>query len=648
MSLSTPKLRAMALSLPLLLAATACHANDEARETFLKAEQALARNELVEFSRLERSLDDYPLQPYLRADYLLKNLGYEHEGEIADFIDADYDAPRTRYVNHRWLRYLARKGDQERLTRYYRASKDATVECNYLLARLAQGIDRDQIFTRTTDLWKVGKSQPKACDPLFKLWREAGYLTSDIAYERLVIAASRGQVSLANYLRRYLEADQQYLANLWARARRSPSRIHQANFFPGKNPREADIAAYALQRIIWGTPDRALATWDRLDRKLAFSDAQRADITRTFALALGSDHHPQSRQWLDAVPPSHEDSLVWQWRLAYAGKAQDWELLDNWLARLEPDEAQKPKWVYWRARILMARGQQDPAEQLLQTIAHERDYYGYLAAAIIGQPPNLGHRPLQIDQQLAEEIALLPAAQRSFELLQLERLRDARREWLFLTRDFDTPRLEAAAHLAFKWGWHEQAIFTLARAKNWDDLDMRFPLAHKEDFIARATAQKIEPSWAIAVARQESAFTRDAISPAGAYGLMQIMPGTAKTHARQYKLKYRSRSQLLNPDFNIRFGVQYLDQLQKQLGNNPILASAAYNAGKHRVDRWIDHEPIAADIWIENIPFHETRRYIKNVMTYRAIYNQLLKGQDDIFGRINEMQIGRTEPAKSP
>ena len=648
MSLSALKIRALLRSLPLLLAATACHASDKARETFLEAEQALERNRLVEFSRLEKSLGDYALQPYLRANYLLKNLDYGHEQEIAAFLEADYDAPRTQYVNHRWLQYLARKGDRERLTRYYRASKDATVECNYLLGRLAQKVDPDQIFTRTSDLWKVGKSQPKACDPLFNLWRKAGYLTPELAYERLVIAASRGQVNLAGYLQRFLPADQQYLAGLWAKARRNPSAIHGTGFFPGKDPREADIAAYALQRIIWGSPDPTLATWDRLDGKLAFSDAQRADIARTFALALASEHHPRSRQWLDAVPESHEDSLVWQWRLAYAGKAQDWKLLDNWLARLKPDLAQNPKWVYWRARILMARDQQEQAEQLLRTIAGERDYYGYLAAAIIGQLPSLGHRPLQVDQQLAEEIALLPAARRSFELLQLERLRDARREWLFLTRDFDEPRLEAAAHLAFRWGWHEQAIFTLARAKNWDDLDMRFPLAHKEDFVARATDQKIEPSWAIAVARQESAFTRDAISPAGAYGLMQIMPGTAKAHARQYKLKYRSRSQLLNPDFNIRFGVQYLDELQKQLGNNPILASAAYNAGKHRVDRWINHEPLPADVWIENIPFQETRRYIKNVMTYRAIYNQLLEGQDDIFGRISRMQIGRTDPAKAP
>ena len=168
------------------------------------------------------------------------------------------------------------------------------------------------------------------------------------------------------------------------------------------------------------------------------------------------------------------------------------------------------------------------------------------------------------------------------------------------------------------------AIIGVAQAKYWDDIALRFPMPYSETFSALAGRYKIDTNWARAIARQESAYQPHARSHVGARGLMQLMPKTAQSTAKHHNISYKNSSDLYQPETNINIGVAYLAEMQEKFDNNQIYATAAYNAGPHRVKQWLKQRgELPVDIWIETIPFSETRRYVMNVMAYHAVYRTL-------------------------
>src|SRR5690606_11198374 len=211
---------------------------------------------------------------------------------------------------------------------------------------------------------------------------------------------------------------------------------------------------------------------------------------------------------------------------------------------------------------------------------------------------------------------------------------DARREWYHISRVFSREELIAQAKLAHDLDWHFPAIRTLSQARHWDDLDVRFPMPYRSSLTSAAKSRGLHSSWVYAITRQESAFMDDARSHAGAIGLMQLMPATARETARRFGISLNSTYQVLKPETNIQLGTAYLSQVSAQFDGHRILASAAYNAGPTRVRQWLrgaDH--LESDVWVENIPFDEPRQYVQNVLTYSVIYGQKLNAPQQLVER---------------
>ena len=205
-----------------------------------------------------------------------------------------------------------------------------------------------------------------------------------------------------------------------------------------------------------------------------------------------------------------------------------------------------------------------------------------------------------------------PGIVRAKELLALKRWPDARREWFHVTKELSDLEAAKAAQLAHDWGWHARAIITLAGTEHLDDLGLRFPTPHQVDVTGRASDYALDRAWVFAVARQESAFMPDARSPKGALGLMQIMPATGKDIASKLKKPGFKTRDLLDSATNLRFGSWYLRDLLNRMRHHRVLAIASYNAGPHRTRRWLPADgALDADIWIETVPFRETRRYLR-------------------------------------
>ncbi|MFT5173716.1 MAG: soluble lytic murein transglycosylase, partial [Gammaproteobacteria bacterium] len=301
--------------------------------------------------------------------------------------------------------------------------------------------------------------------------------------------------------------------------------------------------------------------------------------------------------------------------------ARNFDALLKAVDAMGPDQAKRERWRYWRARSLTVLGRNEEAEQALRLLAGERDYYGFLAADQIQQPYVLGHRALASS---AARLALLERDQRVLrtrEWLALRHSVDARREWIALLGIFEPQQRREAAILANSWQWHEGAIRATAKAAAWDDLNIRFPLAHRADVDTAAVRSQLLASRIYAVARQESAFMRDIRSSAGALGLMQLMPATARQVARKAGQKKPDRRAILKPSNNLLLGSLYLAHLQSLYGGHVVLATAAYNAGPGRVRRWRQiPRTVDSQAWVEAIPFTETRRYVRNVLTNQVIY----------------------------
>ena len=344
------------------------------------------------------------------------------------------------------------------------------------------------------------------------------------------------------------------------------------------------------------------------------------------ASRLARDPDKKINQRLITLLPSHLhlDTKLSEKRLQAALQENDWQWALQTIKALSPEEQKQEQWRYWHSRALIELGRKLEGRKLLQSLAKERSYYGFLAAQRLGDKPNLAHMALQADQQLVETLAKRPGLKRALELIKLDRPLLARQEWNLALVGAGQEELKAAARLAQQWEWPSQSILTLARLRQWNDLELRFPLAHKQAITDQAKDHGIDIAWIYAILRQESAFMSDAKSSAGARGLMQLMPKTAKQVAKELKQSPVKLEDLYQPEVNIKLGAGYLNKVYRQLQESPVLATAAYNAGPHRVRSWLPEQSQASDIWIETIPFRETREYLKRVLAYTVIYSYRL------------------------
>ncbi len=608
----------------------------EQRQAFLSAERQMGSVKKTDAVALLKKLEDYPLQPYLQQRWLLRNLG--DNKEIAAFLKTFRGSPLDWPLRKPWLMQLVRKNQGGLFLENYPGSSDAELECHALMFRLKADPDNAAaIWPQVQELWTVARSQPKACDPLFSQWRTAGALTTDVVWRRVQLSAEGGDASLIPYLKTLLPTSEQYLADMYLQTRRNPAEIARRGFFPGKQVKERDILAYGLKRLVWRSPDQALQVWQRHEKDPYFTHAQRLDVQRQFAIALASKGDKRADNWLDSLPAEVLDNNLAHWRVSHALRQLDWPAVQQIIESFPPEIARDTNWRYWLARAYDKQGNTEAAEPLFRELAGRRHFYGFMAAARLGLPPSLAHNPVKVSEEELKQLQQVPAVIRAQEWLALGRLTEARREWNFLQDGATEQQKLISARLAHNLQWHERAIFSLADAGYWDDVELRFPLAFQDEITRFSEKAQIDSAWAMAIARRESSFMADANSPVGARGLMQIMPDTANYIAK----KPVQLRQLYNPVTNIDYGTDYLNYLMRRNDGNLLMATAAYNAGFSRVRQWIPKDyAMPADVWVETIPFRETREYVKAVMAYYQIYNVRMNIAQDVFSPLLGMQIG--------
>ena len=595
------------------------------RQYYDEAKQALARGDSGPYRRHAAALRDYPLEPYLAYDDLTARLKTASNAEIEKFLAEHGDLPQISWMKLRWLRLLAARGDWKPFVAHYDPAMNFTeLDCLFGRYQLENGHQKQGNATAER-LWLVGKSQHESCDPLFERWAANGQLTEDMRWKRAKLAVENGNYGLASFLVKSLSTLKSQ-GELLVDVAQKPQMLSSPERFMPATSAMGDVVAVGLRRLARQDPEKALGLLEAYAKRMSFSDDEKVAIARQIGLTLAKRADPRALKVMADYDPQLRDNTVSEWRARLLLRLGRWEEAHALTQRFPEELANSNRWRYWQARSLqLAQPQNQKAVQLYQPVAAERDFYGFLSADRIQAPYQLNHQPLAIAPRVMQKVRNTAGIRRAMEFHARGQIVDGRREWYHVSRLFSRDEMVAQAQLAYEMEWYFPAIRTISQAKYWDDLDIRFPMAHRNSLVGAAKARDLHPSWVFAVTRQESAFMADARSHVGATGLMQLMPATAKETAKRFNIPFSSPQQLLNPSVNVQLGAAYLSQIYGQFNGNRVLASAAYNAGPGRVRQWLrDAKHLSFDVWVENIPFDETRQYVQNVLAYSVIYGQKL------------------------
>ncbi|SDG78794.1 soluble lytic murein transglycosylase [Pseudomonas benzenivorans] len=608
-----------------MLGTTQAASLDQQRRYYDEAKRALAKGDSGPYRRYAEALRDYPLEPYLAYDELTARLKWASNDEIEKFLAEHGDLPQASWMKLRWLRWLAERGEWQTFVNHYDPGLNFTeLDCLYGQYQLSHGLAAEGNAT-AEKLWLVGKSQPEACDRLFERWASTGQLSEAKRWQRAKLAAEARNYGLASYLIKGLPTLSNH-GKLLVEVAQKPQILSQTARFAPADQAMADVVGLGLRRLARQDPEKALGLLEAYAQRMKFSRDEKVAIAREIGLTLARRFDARALQVMAQYDPELRDNTVSEWRARLLLRLGRWNEAHLLTRQMPAELAQTNRWRYWQARSLqLAQPNSAASQALYQGLAKERDFYGFMAADQLKAPYQLNNRPLALDPKTLQKVRNAAGIRRALEFHDRGQIVDGRREWYHVSRLFSRDELVAQARLAYERGWYFPAIRSISQAQYWDDLDVRFPMAHREPLTLEAKKRGLHSSWVFAITRQESAFMADARSPVGAMGLMQLMPATAKETARRFGIPLSSPQLAYRPEVNIQLGAAYLSQIYGQFNGNRVLASAAYNAGPGRVRQWLrgaDH--LAYDVWIENIPFDETRQYVQNVLSYSVIYGQKL------------------------
>ncbi len=612
---------ALIFVLPMSVAVASKMSLEEQRDTFLLAEKLIQEGKNNQFLSKLNELKGYPLYPYLQYQWLKKNLDQGHK--VKKFLK-DYND--TRYgglLKYKWQIYLAKHKQWSEFVRQYGKTNNTKLQCYYFQAKYNTGARKDALIG-SKKLWIVGKSQPSECDPIFKVLKKSRYFTREMLWQRFKAAVTHGSIKVAKYVKSLMNKKDQEVAKLWLKVHANPVLIIKQSVLKKKQAQSGLIFAHGVDRLASKNLAKAISIWDTRKHDFTINTATIQRIEQRLAMSLAYRRDKMAYSRLSQL--TRPDEATKEWRVRMALREQNWWHVEQSITKLSKETKEKEKWKYWQARASEMTKRPKVASFIYAQLAKERSYFGYLSAEKLNKSYQLSDQPIQVPSEMYRRLKNKADFRVVAELIAIDERREAERQWWYAIKKLDKKTILAAAKYAQELDWKQIAIFTIAKAKYWDDVTLRFPMAYKEQVQNNAKSQQLNPAIIYGLIRRESAFNKNAQSPVGARGLMQIMPKTGKQIARELKERWKGQNNLFDPSTNLKYGSYYYKQLLNQFNGHYALAAAAYNAGPHRVKRWLPEDsPLSADIWIETIPFKETRAYVSAVLTYALIYQKKLK-----------------------
>ena len=593
---------------------------EQQRQDFLLAERLIELGNESAFLTLSSTLGDYPLYPYLQYQWLKNNLS--QTDNILAFLSVYKETRYAGLLRSKWLDYLANNERWIEFILYYQAGNDTALECQYYWA-IYKVSNQQLALNEAKRLWITGDSLPNECDPLLSALVLSPVLTPDLIWQRFELALKKDNRTLASYVQQLLDKTGQDIAEIWLQVHKRPELIQDSLFLSG-NEQQGRIFAHGVDRMAKSDLDLAITIWDSRKGSVVIDNQTTQQLERRLALALASARDNKAYDRLNQLIAVDKD--VGEWKVRAALLEQNWQHVALALTSLTIEEQQQHQWQYWQARYLVETGNVLKGMLIYNRLSEDRSFYGFMAADSVNKPYSIADKPVLLVGNELETMAQQTDFRGIQELKILNREAEAKRQWWFTIKNLPKEQLMVAAKLAQQWQWDQVAIMTLVKADYWDDLTLRFPVNYLSQIQYNAYWQNLDPAIIFGVIRQESMLDKNARSAVGALGLMQIMPGTGQEIASTLHETWQAENSLLNPDVNIKYGTFYYKQLLTRFDGHFALATAAYNAGPNRVVKWLPNDrPVPADVWIETIPYKETRKYVTSVLSYAIIYQQRIQ-----------------------
>ena len=595
-------------------------AQESQRQDFVLAERLIKQGDELAFLNLSATLADYPLYPYLQYQWLKNNLS--QIDKISVFLSAYKDTRYADLLRSQWLAYLADNERWGEFITYYQAGDNAALACQFYWANYKLG-NQQPALAEAKRLWATGDVLPKECDGLLSALALSPELTPDLIWQRFESALKKDNKALAKAVQPLLDKPGQEMADIWLQVHKKPELILDDQFLNG-NGQQGRIFAHGVDRMATSDLDFAMTVWDSKKDTLGIDEKTAGQLERRLALALAHARDDRAYERLNQLLAPDAD--VREWKVRSALLEQNWPHVAQALTGLTLEEQQQPQWQYWQARALIETGDVSQGQSIYNRLAEDRSFYGFMAADAVMKPYSVVDKPVFLGDNALETVLQLADFKVVQELAYLNRDAEAKRQWWFAVNKLSKEQRMIAAKLAQLWQWDQVAIITLVKADYWDDLGVRFPVNYLTLVQRNADRQAIDPAIIFGLMRQESMLDQNAQSAVGARGLMQIMPETGRQIARKLNEPWLAENSLFTPDVNIKYGAFYYKQLLSRFDGQFALATAAYNAGPNRVSKWLPGDrSVPADVWIETIPFKETRKYVTAVLSYAIIYQQRIQ-----------------------
>lgn len=617
-------------------------ATQQKRQTFLSAKTALENSDWATYNQHRQTLNqlNYELAPYLDYLVLKKQLRDSNDAgqtqhlqtQLQNFANTAASLGVLERLEKAWLNHLARTNQWSLLiSQYPKVSKPSDyLKCQRTRAELAtQGrIANPQKAVQS--LWLVPGSQSSACDPVFEHLFAQQQISDAQVWQRFNKAVNSGNAKLGQYLLdTHLAPKYHGQAKLWLKYRKDPiAAVEEAIRSPKLYSRSMMVKA--MRRVADRDADKAQEFWPKLQKRYRFTDAEQAKVQAGMGLHAALQKRPYAEQILSQVSGKALTKSIREWRVRNAIQNYDWPRVSHWISKLRASEQDDWRWRYWRARANEEQGATAAATQEYQILAQDRGYYSWLSADRLGARYNIEHIPLTANNAVQQSILQRSNIRRALEMHAVKLPSFAKPAWNRGIKGLSRAELAQAALIAAEVDWPNQAIRTLSRARNNDDQSIRYPIAYSDHLTSRTDQLGIDPAWVYGLMRAESLFETTARSPVGARGLMQLMPGTGRKVAEELGQPLNNEEELYNPKLNMTLGTQYLADMLARFDGNMVLATAAYNAGPHRVEKWLPESgSIPADVWADTIPYKETRGYITKVMAFAAMFDWRLQNGTD-------------------
>lgn len=586
----------------------------------------------------------HPLAAYVEYWWLLANLSQgaafavTNAQDFKSFLAAQGDGALAESLRREWLRALARQESWESFSAEYPRLNvdDPDLACHQWRYRLKQG-DRAAL-TEIRAFWNAARPASDACYDAFDSLRAAQMLGTEMGWMRVRRLLEDKELADARRSAAYIDKLPAAFERTTASIGMNPAAWLEKERVNPRSRASVELFLFALTRVARSEAGKAAALLEKRGQELSPEDRRYA--WSQVALGGAMQHDPDALSWFAEAKdfPLNDNQLGWKARAAL--RAGDWAALKAAVQAMSAQEKRDSAWRYWLARAEAASGNAATAAQLRESLAHENNFYGLLAAEELGISPAVswtGWKPAKADLDGVRELA---GIKRALALYRLDMKNDGLREWQFAIRNMSDQQLLTAAEVARQAGIPDRAINTAERTLALHDYSLRFPMPYRGDLKAQTRAQGLDEYWVYGLIRQESRFMADAKSRVGATGLMQLMPATAQWAARQVGMNGYRPERTGEVGVNLTLGSFYLRHVLDDLGH-PVLATAAYNAGPGRARRWRAEQALEGAVYAESIPFTETRDYVKKVMANAWYY----ANQAGLPGRSLKEMVG-TVPGK--